>query len=153
MKISQNKLESLEAVSVVKARNVCIGVLECIETEYKHSLPEHSPLTDNKINMTHHTNIAYQRGPCISPDQAELHWKVGLLVLLSSKGMFPSFSIKDFLIWLIDLTMSQCWTRITHILLSKQQSVALQSMHFISVILWVISIIYCRIDEFLTWKL
>ena len=70
-----------------------VGVLECIETEYKHSLPEHSPLTDNKINMTHHTNITNQRGPCMyqptsgtGSRQAQLHCKVGLLVFLSSEG-------------------------------------------------------------------
>ena len=100
MKISQNKVESLEAVSVVKARNVCIGVLECIETEYKHSLPEHSPLTDNKINMTHHTNIAYQRGPCISQYQAPAcstplkSWASGVFILGRTNLCFPVFPLK-----------------------------------------------------------
>ena len=141
-------------MSFMKVRNVCLGVLECIETEYKHSLPEHSPLTDNKINMTHHTNIAYQRGPCISPHQAHAlgilistEHKVRLLVFFSrifSENV--EICLTDWLyVWAIDKN--------NYILLSKQPSLALQSMHFIIVIPWVISIIYCRIDEFLTWKL
>ena len=100
----------MEAVAVVKARNVCIGVLECIETEYKHSLPEHSPLTDNKINMTHHTNIAYQRGPCISPYQGPacsnplkslasgaliLRWNVSILFFFNSTDCLDYVSVLD----------------------------------------------------------